>query len=124
MNDHLHVYDPEVIPWVMHPTVSGLELRIFENLASQVGYDAVLVRVAPNGVIDWHFHAVAAETIYVVEGRGLIYGAANESEQSEAMGIALKQGDVASIRVGWRHKVQNLDSRPLSLFAMHSPATL
>src|SRR5258708_16474233 len=75
MAEQLVVFDSNLMLWQSHPTVPDLMLKIFESRATGRGYDAVLVKVLTGNKIDWHSHAEANETIYVIQCVGEILGA-------------------------------------------------
>ena len=124
MGNLLRVFNANEMPWQTHPTVSTILLKAFENRASQVGYDAVLVQLRPNARIDWHVHPESTETIYIVQGQGAIYGAATEPEKISAKGSPLLVGTVVTIPIGLHHAVDNQGTEDLLIFAFHSPATV
>ncbi len=124
MAEQLVVFDSNLMLWQSHPTVPDLMLKIFESRATGRGYDAVLVKVLTGNKIDWHSHAEANETIYVIQGVGEILGANGEQHQASAGPIKLARGSVVTIPVALRHAVFNTGSEPLLIFAFHSRATV
>ncbi|MHB8627453.1 MAG: cupin domain-containing protein [Aggregatilineales bacterium] len=124
MTDQLRYFNSNQMVWQPHPTVLTIMMKVYENNASQVGYDAVLVQVQPGNRIDWHYHAAATETIYIVQGTGQIFGAIDERQQNSTSGLDLAPGVVVTVPVGLRHAVTNIGDESLVIFAFHSAPTL
>ena len=124
MTDQLRYFNSDQMAWQPHPAVRTIMIKVYESRASQFGYDAVLVQVQPGNRIDWHYHAEASETIYIVQGEGQIFGAVDERQQNSTPGLNLAPGVVVTVPVALRHAVTNIGNEPLIIFAFHSPATL
>lgn len=120
----LRIFDSASMPWTPHPTVPTLQIKPFENRASGAAYDAVLVIVPPGGRIDWHFHPVSTETVYVVSGTGVIWESESDPPADAALSAPIRAGTVVTIPIALRHAVDNTGDADLHIFAIHAPATI
>lgn len=67
--------------WMPHPTIAGIDSKLFQNPAAYAPTDVLLVRVRAGGTIPWHVHEKDSEIAYVLQGDGVLYS--TESEQHE-----------------------------------------
>ena len=121
--DMLHLVQLQDAPWRPHPTIAGVQTKVFEGREVNPLADAFLAQVAPNGEIPWHVHDQASETAYVLEGQGLLLYAP-DAEHRQTQQAALVPGCVFTVRTGVWHSVKNRETEPLVLFACHTPPTL
>ena len=124
MSNSLRRFDTKDMAWQTHPTVHSILLKTFENKASGVGYDAVLVQLKAGDRIDWHWHPESTETVYIIQGTGKIYGVEQEAQQAGAEGLNLTPGVAVTIPIALRHAVDNTGSSDMLILAIHSPATI
>lgn len=122
--DMLHLVQLQDVPWQAHPTIAGVMTKVVENRASLPQADALLAQVAPGGAIPWHVHEVASETVYVVQGEGVILCAPAKDETQSALEAPIAQGSALTVRAGVWHSVVNRGKEPIILFAFHVPPTL
>lgn len=120
----LRRYDSGQMDWQKHPTVPSIRVKVFESRATGTAYDAAMVQLASSEWINWHRHPESSETIYVVQGTGLIFGVADEAQQADAVGLDIAPGVVVTIPVGLHHAVHNTSDQIMLIMAVHSPPTL
>ena len=121
---YLHRCDPGQMEWQKHPTVHSIQIKVFESRATGIGYDSVLVQLQPGKWIDWHRHPESAETVYIIQGSGQVFGVVDEAQQADASGLDLAPGVVVTIPVGLRHAAHNTGDQTMLILAFHCPATL
>lgn len=117
-----HIQDMNHIEWGLHPTITGVLTRVFENRASGNHADVLLAHVEVGGEIPWHVHAEARETAYVLVGQGVLKFAQTETRESPVE-TPLHVGVALTIPSGWWHTLVNTADVPLELFAFHMPPT-
>jgi mannose-6-phosphate isomerase-like protein (cupin superfamily) len=121
--DMLHLIQLQDVPWQPHPTIAGVQTKIFENKASNPEADVLMALVAPDGKIPWHVHESARETAYVLQGQGVILCAPDKEHLQMAQESPLAAGCALTVQVGVWHSVLNTSAEPLILFAFHTPPT-
>ena len=121
--DQPHIVNMESVPWNPHPTIKGVQSKIFENAASLPLADVLLANVVPGGIIPWHVHPNATETAYVVRGKGRLLWAASEEKRDEGGSAELVPGIALTVPIALWHSVVNDSDEPLILFAFHTPPT-
>lgn len=123
MTDHPRIQDLAALDWQVHPTISGVLTKVFENSATHALADVLVARVEVGGEIPWHVHDRASETAYVLSGEGILKHAQHDKNNSPSQ-AALRAGVVLTVPGGWWHTVLNTGDGPLELFAFHTPPTI
>lgn len=109
------------IDWAPHPTIPGVETRMFINQASFAPVDALLVRLGPGGDIPWHVHEADTEIVYTLQGRSLLLCKEHESAEEVKQYESLA-GRGLIVPSGVWHSVQNPYDETMIGFAIHTPA--
>lgn len=106
--------------WNPHPTIQGVEAKVFENLTGKVPKDVLLARVEAGQEIPWHVHEHDTEIGYVLEGAGELHYAHTEARE-EMFHIAFAQGQAVVVSAGLWHSVINTGPTSMLIFALHTP---
>ena len=109
------------IDWAPHPTIPGVESRMFINEASFAPTDALLARLEPGREIPWHVHETDTEVVYTLQGRSLLLCAEHEGAE-EVTRYESIPGRAVIIPPGLWHAVQNPYDETMIAFALHTPA--
>jgi mannose-6-phosphate isomerase-like protein (cupin superfamily) len=116
------IFNIEQMEWQPHPKVAGVATKVLENEASHPHADVFIGKVAVGGAIPWHVHETALETVYVVQGRGLLR-CAQTSDGEVSAEDEMRVGVVMTVPAGLWHTVLNEGDEPLLLYAFHTPPT-
>ena len=112
--------DLEHLDWQPHPTLPGIDIKLFKNEASFPPVDVLVARVAIQGEIPWHVHPTDSEIAYGLQGRGILYCAADEAHETVSE-TAMSCGGVVIVPPGVWHAVRNTGEEDLLIFATHTP---
>ncbi|MBZ0297705.1 MAG: cupin domain-containing protein [Anaerolineae bacterium] len=112
--------DFEDLEWQPHPTIPGIEIKLFQNTSDFSPVDVMIARVAQHGEIPWHVHETNTEITYVLQGSGILYGA--EDEKHEVVSATpMDAGGTVVVPPGLWHSVENTGDGDLLIFASHTP---
>ncbi len=120
----LRLVQLQAIPWQTHPSLVGVQTKVFENRDSHPLADTLLAQVMPGGKIPWHVHTAANETAYVLQGSGLLLYAQDADHREMSLEAVLTMGCALTIQAGVWHSILNTADEPLLLFAFHVPPTI
>lgn len=106
--------------WIPHPTIAGIESKLFKNAAAYAPSDVLLARVNIGGVIPWHVHPDESEVAYVLQGEGVLLTAESEQHES-AQEQKVTSGSAMLIPPNLWHSLVNTGELEMILFALHTP---
>jgi mannose-6-phosphate isomerase-like protein (cupin superfamily) len=112
--------DFDGLPWLPHPTISGIYVRAFQNEAAFAPTDVLIARVDRGGEIPWHVHPTDSEIVYVLQGAGILYSAQDE-QRSQMTDAPMRAGQGVIIPAGLWHSVHNTGDDALLALAIHTP---
>lgn len=111
------------MPWQPHPTLAGVQTKVFEGREQHPLADSLMAQVLPGGTIGWHVHSASDETAYVIQGSGTLLYAPDETRRETPLEAALTAGCALTVAAGVWHSMLNTGDEPLILFAFHVPPT-
>jgi quercetin dioxygenase-like cupin family protein len=114
---HLISLNLPEMTWLPHPTITGIETKLFQNAAPHSPVDVLLAKVATE--IPWHVHPETCEIAYLLQGRGKIYSASSATQEDMAESDWLA-GHALIVPAGIWHAVKNLGTEPMVIFALHT----
>jgi mannose-6-phosphate isomerase-like protein (cupin superfamily) len=120
----LHLVQLGDIPWQTHPSLAGVQTKVFENRVSHPLADTLLAQVMPGGNIPWHVHAAADETAYILQGSGVLRYTPDADHLETPLEASLTAGCALTIQADVWHSILNTGNEPLILFAFHVPPTI
>ena len=116
--------DPVVIPfddlsWIPHPSISGIEIKLFNNSAAFSPSDLMVAKVETGSVIPWHVHEEEAEIAYMLIGEGTLYYAETEAHDP-AYEKHITAGKGLIIPPGTWHSLVNTGAEGVHILALHT----
>lgn len=112
--------DLERLDWQPHPTIPGIEIKLFQNEIGLSPVDVLIARVAAQSEIPWHVHATDSEIAYGLQGTGILYCALDEAHRTVSE-TSLTSGSAVIVPPGLWHAVRNTGDDDLLIFAAHTP---
>lgn len=114
------LFDFEEISWSPHPTISGIEVKMFANEKSFSPNDILMAKVDPGGEIPWHVHERESEVGYTLQGKAVLYSAETEARE-QAVETKVDAGEAFVIPPGTWHALVNTGQSDVLIFALHTP---
>lgn len=108
------------LDWQPHPTIPGIEIKLFQNEHDCSPVDVIVARVAKQGDIPWHVHPENAEIAYVMQGTGILLSAPDEAHET-ASETPMTPGSAVVVPPGLWHSVRNTGDGDMLIFASHTP---
>lgn len=116
------IIELDAIPWSSHPTILGIEIRMFQNKNSFSPSDIVIARIETRSEIPWHVHESESEIAYILQGTAKLYSAlANPAESPVITENDFTEGIASIIPPGLWHRVINTGDRTVLILAFHTP---
>jgi len=112
----------ENIPWTPHPTIPGIEIRMFQNPEPFSPSDVLIARIEAGSKIPWHVHEQESEIAYILQGSATLYTAPAKPEDSPAVTESdFVEGVAGVIPPGLWHSVVNTGDATVLILALHTP---
>ncbi|WP_456430933.1 cupin domain-containing protein [Thermosulfuriphilus sp.] len=108
-----YFYTSQEIHFEDHPKFAGVKIAILINHKKSPAVSVSLLEISPGVEIPIHTHDTQADSIYVLDGKGLAY--VNGTWQE------IGQGDYIFVPPKEEHAVRNEGEGVLRLFIVHSP---
>ncbi len=107
-------YNSNDIKFEDHPKFTGVKIAklVGKKDGSPIGVS--ILNIEPSIEIPIHTHEESIDSIYCLEGQGLIYNGTSW--------VDLNQGDYCFVPQKEEHGVKNIGQSALKLFIVHSPA--
>lgn len=109
------LFNANTIEWSRHPQFSDIQFKALETRATHPSARFSLVQVNVGGTIEIHVHDDEIETVYILEGQGVLTLGVEEVIVEMGMGVSVPQG--------LPHGLRNTGDLPLELFAVHTLVT-
>jgi quercetin dioxygenase-like cupin family protein len=112
--------DLEQIAWTPHPTIAGIQIKVFQNAADVRPTDVMVARVDAQGEIPWHVHATDMEIAYVLRGKGILHYTASQ-EREQVSQAPMNPGSAVIVPPGIWHSVKSSGEEDMLIFCTHTP---
>lgn len=97
-----------------HPKFEGVKIGFITTKEKTPELSITLLEIEKEVAIPIHTHEKEVDTIFILEGEGILFLDDNEYK--------VKKGDVIVIQAGKKHGIKNTGDVPLKCYIVHAPA--
>ncbi len=116
-----HLFDANSMDWTEDARFPGIAFKVLETRLTHPhqAISVALARVDVGRTIQTHVHPIETETVYILEGEGLLRVKIGDEDTE----TTLKAGMGGSIPPGLYHSLENIGDIELRILATHNPPT-